>query len=69
MAEVIIKKWQCDWCKTINDKKPESHYPKCTIQYTYTWDWHEEGKILKDLCPECNKKLRAIIDENFNGKG
>ena len=68
MAEIIIKKWQCDWCKDIYEKRPELPYPRCTISYTYTWDWTEEGRSLKDICPSCNRKLRALIDENFNGQ-
>ena len=68
MAKVIIEKWQCDWCKEIHDKKPDLYYPRCTISYTYMWDWSDENKSIIDICPKCNDKLKKLIDENFRGK-
>lgn len=67
MAEMVIKKWRCDRCRTIFDKRPYVA-ETCTLEAAIHGEW-AGGKVIHwlEMCEPCNqlveKHIRAIRNE------
>lgn len=60
MGDLTIKKWQCDCCRKIYDKRPQVKRPRITIVVEVEEEWHACVRKMKEMCPECNAALMNI---------
>lgn len=63
MAEITIKKWQCDMCHEIYDKQPKVPFPRYVIRLTEIHDVGGNESLWVDLCVGCNQVVgKAILN-------
>lgn len=64
MAELVIKKWQCDRCGVILDKRPLHPGVKCEIRGSENYETAPGPRFeWKDICHPCNDKVKNAIRE------
>jgi len=65
MAEFTIKKWRCDRCGKIEDKRPY-FTPRPHVVLSYDWAEGPGPSIIwKELCGECTKYAEALVDREI----
>lgn len=60
MAEITIKKWQCDRCRQVFDEKPKRSEHQTIYTLTATEDAYVSGGALinwQEMCHPCNAKV------------
>ena len=62
MGDFTIKKWKCDRCGAIEDKRP-SVVPVCRLSAEYDWPESPGARLAwKELCQPCNRMVELLID-------
>jgi len=64
MGELIIKKWQCDRCKRVEDAKPKRTGYGAWYEIRISVDYETAGGTeieWREMCPPCNKAVASEI--------
>jgi hypothetical protein len=65
MAEFTIKKWRCDRCAKVEDKRPSS-IPRPRVVLSYDWPEGPGPSITwRELCAPCTKYAEALVDREI----
>ncbi len=65
MGEYVIKKWQCDRCGVVQDKRPY-HQNGTYYSVRASVDYTTAGGILfdwKEMCGKCNHEVGELLDD------
>lgn len=68
MGEFTIKKWACDRCGAVQDKRP-SVLPVCRMSAEYDWREGPGARLnWKELCQPCNDMVHSLLDKLIKEK-
>lgn len=62
MGEITIKKWRCDRCGAIHDKRPDDGGSRYSVAVSV--DYRTAGGPMidwKEMCPTCDRAVESII--------
>ena len=68
MAEIVIKKWQCDRCKRVWEEKPKMYFPKIGLDFYCQDEYSDRNRSWRDICNDCQQTIKKVFYDHLNPK-